>query len=208
MASSSSSTTQPQSGRIALIGAGPGDPGLLTLRGRECLQQADVVLYDYLAGPRLLEHARPDAELHCLGRHGQGKLWKQPQINNRMVALALAGITLLVVVHELGHFLAAKYYKVGVETFSLGFGPKIFKFVRNGTTYCVSALPLGGYVKMFGDDPGKDIPLEDQQRSYLHKPVAQRIVVTLAGPLMNLFFAGFLFTASFSSHPCFSRKYP
>lgn len=100
---------------------------------------------------------------------------------------------LLIFVHELGHFLAAKYYKVGVETFSLGFGPKLIKFVRNGTVYCVSALPLGGYVKMFGDEPGKDISEEEKTLSYLHKPVGQRIVIVLAGPLMNLFFAAFLF---------------
>ncbi len=100
---------------------------------------------------------------------------------------------LLVFVHELGHFLAAKYYGVRVETFSLGFGPKIFKFLHNGTTYCISALPLGGYVKMYGDEPGKDIPLKQQQESFLHKPVSHRIVITLAGPLMNLFFAAVLF---------------
>ena len=100
---------------------------------------------------------------------------------------------LLVFVHELGHFLAAKYYKVKVETFSLGFGPKLFKFIKNETVYCISALPLGGYVKMYGDEPGKDIPLELQKKSYLHKPVGQRIVIALAGPLMNLFFAAVLF---------------
>lgn len=80
-------------GNVYLIGAGPGDPGLLTLRGRECLQRADVVLYDYLSGSRLLEWTRPDAELYCLGRHGQGKLWKQTEINDRIVAEALAGRT-------------------------------------------------------------------------------------------------------------------
>ncbi len=100
---------------------------------------------------------------------------------------------LLIFVHELGHFLAAKFYKVRVETFSLGFGPKIIKFVRGGTVYCVSALPLGGYVKMYGDEPGKDIPESLKAQSYLHKPVGQRIVIALAGPLMNLFFACFLF---------------
>jgi regulator of sigma E protease len=100
---------------------------------------------------------------------------------------------LLIFVHELGHFLAAKFYKVRVETFSLGFGPKIIKFIYGDTTYCVSALPLGGYVKMFGDEPGKDIPEEQKRQSYLHKPVGQRIVIVLAGPLMNLFFAYFLF---------------
>lgn len=100
---------------------------------------------------------------------------------------------LLIFVHELGHFLAAKYFGVKVETFSLGFGPKIIKFEKGGTTYCLSALPLGGYVKMFGDEPGKDIPFKEQQGSFLHKPVGARIVIALAGPLMNLFFAAFLF---------------
>ncbi len=100
---------------------------------------------------------------------------------------------LLVFVHELGHFLAAKFYGVRVETFSLGFGPKIIKFLHKETVYCVSALPLGGYVKMYGDEPGKDIPEEQKKQSYLHKPVGQRIVITLAGPLMNLFFAAVLF---------------
>lgn len=102
-------------------------------------------------------------------------------------------IGLLVFVHELGHFLAAIYYKVRVETFSLGFGPKIFKVIHKGTVYCISALPLGGYVKMYGDEPGKDIPEELKNQSYLHKPVGQRIVIALAGPLMNLFFAALLF---------------
>lgn len=78
---------------VYLIGAGPGDPGLLTLRGRECLQRADVVLYDYLAGPRLLEFTQPKAQLLCLGRHGEGKLWTQPQINERIIAEAAAGRT-------------------------------------------------------------------------------------------------------------------
>ena len=100
---------------------------------------------------------------------------------------------LLVFVHELGHFLAAKYFGVRVETFSLGFGPKLIKFVKGDTTYCVSALPLGGYVKMFGDDPGKVVPGEIVEGSFLHKPVFPRIVIVLAGPLMNLVFAAVLF---------------
>ena len=106
-------------------------------------------------------------------------------------AIILLG--LLIFIHELGHFLAAKYFGVWVETFSLGFGPRIFKFIHSETVYCISAFPLGGYVKMYGDEPGKDIPIKDQKKSYLHKPVGQRIVIALAGPLMNLFFAGFLF---------------
>lgn len=102
---------------------------------------------------------------------------------------------LLIFVHEMGHFLAAKFFKVRVETFSLGFGPKILRWVYGETTYCISALPLGGYVKMFGDEPGREIPISEQQDSYLHKPVGQRIVIVLAGPIMNLLFAAILFFA-------------
>lgn len=100
---------------------------------------------------------------------------------------------LLIFVHELGHFLVAKFFKVRVETFSLGFGKKILKFRWGETTYCVSVLPFGGYVKMYGDDPTKDIPESDRAYSFIHKPVSQRIAVVLAGPLMNLFFAFILF---------------
>ena len=101
---------------------------------------------------------------------------------------------LLIFVHEMGHFLVAKYYKVRVETFSLGFGPKLFKFTRGETVYAISAIPLGGYVKMYGDDPTAEIPAEEKQHSFSHKPVGQRIAVVLAGPLMNFFFAILIFT--------------
>lgn len=100
---------------------------------------------------------------------------------------------LLVFVHELGHFLAARFFGVRVETFSLGFGPQILKYVKGHTTYCISAIPLGGYVKMFGDIYGDNIPEEEKPFSYLHKPVFQRIVIAFAGPLMNLLFAALLF---------------
>lgn len=100
---------------------------------------------------------------------------------------------LLIFVHELGHFLVAKYYKVRVEVFSLGFGPKIFKFRRGDTTYAVSAIPLGGYVKMFGDDPTAQVTGPDRDAAFNHKPVGQRIAVVLAGPLMNFFFALIVF---------------
>ena len=96
---------------------------------------------------------------------------------------------LLIFVHELGHFLVAKYFKVRVEVFSLGFGPKILKYKRGDTVYAISAIPLGGYVKMFGDDPTASIEAEQKAVSYSHKPVGQRIAIVLAGPLMNLFFA-------------------
>lgn len=78
-------------GKVYLIGAGPGDPGLITLRGADCLREADVVLYDYLAGPELLGSTRPDAELVCLGRHGHGRLMPQAEINERLIREARAG---------------------------------------------------------------------------------------------------------------------
>lgn len=78
-------------GKVYLVGAGPGDPGLITLRGAECLARADVVLYDYLVNPRILRHAPHSAELVCLGRHGHGRILPQDEINQRMVALAQSG---------------------------------------------------------------------------------------------------------------------
>ncbi|QDT74349.1 uroporphyrinogen-III C-methyltransferase [Lacipirellula limnantheis] len=80
-------------GTVYLIGAGPGDPGLLTLRGRQRLGQADVVIYDYLVNSRILQFARPNADLQCLGRHGQGRLVTQDEIHQRMIAAARAGKT-------------------------------------------------------------------------------------------------------------------
>ncbi len=72
-------------GKVYLVGAGPGDPGLITWRGVECLRRADVVLYDYLVNPRILMHAKPDAELICLGRHGRDRIMPQAEINDRMI---------------------------------------------------------------------------------------------------------------------------
>lgn len=83
--------THPPSGKVFLVGAGPGAEDLLTLRAAKCLARADVVLYDYLANPRLLDHVRRDAEQVCLGRHGHGRLWSQDEINARLVELAQAG---------------------------------------------------------------------------------------------------------------------
>ncbi len=100
---------------------------------------------------------------------------------------------LLIFVHELGHFLVAKYFGVRVEVFSLGFGKKIFQFKRGDTIYCLSLIPLGGYVKMFGDEQGLELPEAEKKHSFLHKPVGQRIGVVLAGPLMNFFFAVLIF---------------
>lgn len=99
----------------------------------------------------------------------------------------------LVFVHELGHFLVALWCGVRVEVFSLGFGKKIFQFQKNDTNYCISLIPLGGYVKMYGEQPGDEIPEDQKKYSFTHKKVSQRLAVVIAGPLMNLFFAFLVF---------------
>lgn len=102
---------------------------------------------------------------------------------------------MLIFVHELGHFLVARWCGVRVEVFSLGFGKKILKYKKGDTTYALSMIPLGGYVKMFGEQPGSDIPETERKYSFTHKNVWQRIAVVLAGPLMNFFFAVAIFFA-------------
>ncbi len=82
-------------GIVYLVGSGPGDPGLITLRGCHCLARADVVLYDYLVNPQILSHAQGKARLVCLGRHGHGRIWPQEEINARLVELARAGQTVV-----------------------------------------------------------------------------------------------------------------
>jgi uroporphyrinogen III methyltransferase / synthase len=84
-----------KSGRVYLVGAGPGDPRLITVRGVECLGRADVVLYDYLVNPQILEHAPARAELVCLGHHGHDRILSQAEINARLVAEAQAGKTVV-----------------------------------------------------------------------------------------------------------------
>jgi regulator of sigma E protease len=93
----------------------------------------------------------------------------------------------LIFVHELGHFLAARRLGVRVLTFSLGFGPKILKVTRGDTVYCVSAIPLGGYVKMAGENP--EDPRSGQPDEFLSKTKWQRFQILIAGPLMNLVLA-------------------
>ena len=110
------------------------------------------------------------------------------------VAACVLLLGILIFVHELGHFLVARWCGVRVEVFSLGFGKKIWQKVSGDTTYCVSLIPLGGYVKMFGEQPGETIPAELRSVSFTHKKVSQRIAVVVAGPLMNLLFAIVVFS--------------
>src|ERR1700739_2501603 len=95
--------------------------------------------------------------------------------------LVLIGVMILI--HELGHFWAARYFDVKVETFSFGFGPRLFGVGRGDTVYKVSLLLLGGYVKMTGEQPTDDNIADP--RSFLAKPRWQRAIIAFAGPLMN-----------------------
>lgn len=102
----------------------------------------------------------------------------------------------LIFVHELGHFLVARWYGVRVLTFSLGFGPKILKFTRGDTEYCISAVPLGGYVKMAGETAGDERAGEPDE--FLSKSKWVRFQVYLAGPVMNILLAIVALTAVLS----------
>src|SRR6478735_8550571 len=82
-------------GKVYLIGAGPGDPGLITLRGVEILQRADAVLYDYLVNPAILAHCRPDSLKISLGQHGSGRVLSQDEINVRLRELVVTHETVV-----------------------------------------------------------------------------------------------------------------
>ncbi len=94
---------------------------------------------------------------------------------------------IMILVHELGHFWAALAVGVKVETFSIGFGPRLFGFQRGETDFRVSAIPIGGYVRMFGEQAGEQKPTDP--RSFQAKPRWQRAIVIFAGPLMNVVLA-------------------
>lgn len=102
-----------------------------------------------------------------------------------LTAAVVLGV--LIFVHELGHFLVAKRSGVGVLKFSLGFGPKLIGIKRGETEYLLSAFPLGGYVKMIGEDPGDEsAEAADPKRSFSRKGVGTRARIILAGPAANL----------------------
>lgn len=120
-----------------------------------------------------------------------------------MVAQLLLSISILVAVHEMGHLLAAKYFGMRVEQFSIGFPPKIWSFTKGGTEYAISAIPLGGYVKISGMvDESLDTEMlkqEPQPWEFRSKPAWQRLIVMLGGIIVNvivgiMIFIGVTFT--------------
>jgi regulator of sigma E protease len=104
-------------------------------------------------------------------------------------ALAAAGFAALIILHELGHFMAAKAVGMRVERFYLFFPPAVAKFRRGETEYGVGAIPLGGFVKISGMNPDEELPPEVAHRAYYRQPVWKRIVTIAAGPAMNLLIA-------------------
>lgn len=105
----------------------------------------------------------------------------------------------LIFFHELGHFLVARFFGVGVEKFSLGFGPRLFGKTVGMTDYRVSLIPLGGYVKMVGEEPDAPIEPHLQAQSFTHKNVYQRFLIVAAGPLSNLLLAVAIFFLVFQT---------
>ncbi len=103
--------------------------------------------------------------------------------------LAAAGFAALIILHELGHFTAAKAVGMRVERFYLFFPPAIAKFRRGETEYGIGAIPLGGFVKISGMNPDEELPPEVADRAYYHQPVWKRIVTIAAGPAVNLLIA-------------------
>lgn len=105
----------------------------------------------------------------------------------------------LIFFHELGHFLVAKAFGVGVEKFSLGFGPKLASKTVGRTEYRLSALPLGGYVKMVGEQPDSEVDPEDADYSFNNKPVHQRMLIVAAGPFSNFILCVVIFFVLFAA---------
>lgn len=103
---------------------------------------------------------------------------------------------ILVFVHELGHFLLAKKLGVGVLTFSLGFGPKILGRKIGETHYQIAMVPLGGFVKLVGENPEEKVKEEDLSRSFSNQPVWKRALIIAAGPFFNFFLAVVLFSTT------------
>ncbi len=116
-------------------------------------------------------------------------------------AIPQLGVVLgiMVLVHEFGHFAAAKLCKVRVEAFAIGFGRKLIGFTSGGTSYQINLLPLGGYVKMAGELPGESHNSEDPGEFQNH-PRWQRVIITLAGPIANFILSLGLMTGLFMAH--------
>src|SRR5580704_924099 len=123
-----------------------------------------------------------------------------PQILSILHTIFDMGIVLgfLILIHEFGHYAAAKFFGVRVEVFSIGFGKRLLGYTKGGTDYRISALPLGGYVKMSGENPMDDRTGDPGE--FLSHPRWQRFIIALAGPTMNIMLAVVLLTGVYMVH--------
>ena len=110
--------------------------------------------------------------------------------------ITIIAIGLMIFVHELGHFLVARAFKVGIERFSIGFGKAIWTTEKNGIQYRLGWIPLGGYVKMQGENPEEEISV-DKESTFLGKPWWKRALIAFSGPFANLLFGLLLFIIAF-----------
>lgn len=117
------------------------------------------------------------------------------EVNLLSLVYFLVVLSALVLVHEFGHFITAKKLGVRVERFSIGFGPKLFSIKRGETEYVISAVLLGGYVKMAGDEPGE--ALKNKSWEFLSRSVADRFKIIFAGPFLNYILAFLIFSVIF-----------
>ena len=115
------------------------------------------------------------------------------------IILFLVILAVLVFVHELGHFLAAKAFGIRVDEFAIGFPPKVFGWQKGETKYSLNLIPFGGYVKIFGENPDDESLIgADSTRSFVNAKRWKQAIVLLAGIFMNIVFAWILISASFS----------
>src|SRR3990172_6519357 len=114
------------------------------------------------------------------------------------IVAAILVLGFLILFHELGHFVVAKRAGVGVLKFSIGFGPRLFGFRIGRTDYVISAIPLGGFVKMVGEDPEEQVAPQDQMVAFQRQPLWKRMAIVVAGPGANILFAFVAFTLVFA----------
>ena len=112
-----------------------------------------------------------------------------------LAAIFLLGV--IIFVHELGHFLFAKLLGIRVLKFSLGFGPKLIGIKYGDTEYVISYIPLGGYVKMLGENPTEEIKEEEKIVTFKYQSIWKRFLIIVAGPLFNILFAATIFYSIF-----------
>jgi regulator of sigma E protease len=140
-------------------------------------------------------------------RKGKSYFRKGKIVLTTSIISAVIVLGVLVFVHELGHFIFAKRLGIGVITFSLGFGPKLIGRKYGETQYQIAAVPLGGYVKLIGENPEEEVKEENRARSFSAAPIWKRAMIISAGPFFNFFLAVVLFsTINLFGIPSFPAK--